>query len=58
MAKTVKAVTDGRTQSGEESKTNKEEPRDAGTPVKKRKINLDSVRAKASQQSVIGVTTE
>ena len=58
MAKTVEAAKDSRTQSGEESKTNKEEPRDTGAPVKKRKINLDRVRAKASQQSVIGVTTE
>ena len=58
MAKSVKAAADGRTQSGEESKTNKEEPRDTGAPVKKRKINLDRVKAKASQQSVIGVMTE
>ena len=58
MAKSVKAAADGRTQSGEESKTNEEEPRDTGAPAKKRKINLDRVKAKASQQSVIGVTTE
>ena len=58
MAKTIDAAKDSRAQSSEESKTNKEEPRDAGAPVKKRKINLDRVRAKASQQSVIGVTTE
>ena len=45
MATKEKAVTDGRTQSGEETKTNKEEPRDTGAPVKKRKINLDRVRA-------------
>ena len=58
MAKTVKAVTDGRTQSGEASEATKGEPRETGTPGKKRKINLDRVKAKASQQSVIGVTTE
>ena len=58
MAKSVKAAADGRTQSGEESKTKKEESRDAETPARKRKINLDRVKAKASQQSVIGVTTE
>ena len=58
MAKVFKAVTDGRTQSGEASKPTKGEPRDTGTPGKKRKINLDRVKAKASQQSVVGVTTE
>ena len=58
MAKSFKAVTDGRTQSGEASEPTKGEPRETGTLGKKRKINLDRVKAKASQQSVIGVTTE
>ena len=58
MAKTVKAVTDGRTQSGEASEPTKGGALETGTPGKKRKINLDRVKAKASQQSVIGVTTE
>ena len=58
MAKSFKAVTDGRTQSGEASEPTKGEPRETGTLGKKRKINLDRVKARASQQSVIGVTTE
>ena len=58
MATKEKAVTDGRTQSGEASEPTKGEPRETGTLGKKRKINLDRVKARASQQSVIGVTTE
>ena len=58
MAKSFKAVTDGRTQRGEASEPTKEGSLATGTLGKKRKINLDRVKAKASQQSVIGVTTE
>ena len=58
MATKEKAVTDGRTQSGEASEPTKGEPRETGTLGKKRKINLDRVKVKASQQSVVGVVTE
>ena len=58
MAITVQAAKIGRTQSGKESKTKNEESRDFEAPARKRKINLDRVKVKASQQSVIGVTTE